>query len=71
MVQDLLDKGVIKKSACRAFLVSKPHGGHRMVVDYRFLNKVFFDAFPMPTVEHAFANFHYAKVFSVLDLNSA
>jgi hypothetical protein len=43
-----------------------------MVVDYRLLNKkVVFDAFPMPSLEHAFANFHGAKVFSVLDLNSA
>jgi hypothetical protein len=76
IVQDLLDKGVVKKSysqfASPAFLVPKPNGGHRMVVDYRLVNKkVVFDAFPMPTVEHAFANFHNAKVFSVLDLNSA
>jgi hypothetical protein len=43
-----------------------------MVVDYRLLNtKVVFDAFPMPTMEHAFANFTNAKIFSVLDLNSA
>jgi hypothetical protein len=25
----------------------------------------------MPTVEHAFSNFHGAKIFSVLELNSA
>jgi hypothetical protein len=44
-----------------------------MVIDYRLLNKkVVFDAFPMPSVEqHAFANFQGAKVFSVLDFNSA
>jgi hypothetical protein len=43
-----------------------------MVVDYHLLNKkVVFDAFPMPTFEHAFANFSIAKIFSVLDLNSA
>jgi hypothetical protein len=43
-----------------------------MVIDYRLLNKkVVFDAFPMPSVEHAFANFQGAKVFSILDLNSA
>jgi hypothetical protein len=75
-VQELLDKGVIRKShsqyASPAFLVPKPNGGLRMVVDYRLVNeKVVFDAFPMPTVEHAFANFHNAEVFSVLDLNSA
>jgi hypothetical protein len=43
-----------------------------MVVDYRLVNqKVIFDSFPMPSVEHGFANFSNAKVFSVLDLNSA
>jgi hypothetical protein len=43
-----------------------------MLVDYHLLHeKVIFDTFPMPTVEHAFANFHNTKVFSVLDLNSA
>jgi hypothetical protein len=35
------------------------------------VSKVVFDAFPMRTVVQAFANFHNAKVFSVLDLNSA
>jgi hypothetical protein len=76
IVDDLLEKGVVKKSfsqyASPAFLVPKPQGRYRMVIDYRLLNKkVVFDAFPMPSVEHAFANFHGAKVFSNLDLNSA
>jgi hypothetical protein len=76
IVHDLQEKGVVKRSfsqyASPAFLVQKPHGGYRMVVDYRRLNKkVVFDAFPMPSVEHAFANFQGAKVFSILDLNSA
>jgi hypothetical protein len=76
IVQDLLKKGVVKKSysqyASPAFLVPKPQGGYRMVVDYRLLNKkVVFDAFPMPSLEHAFAKFQGAKVFSILDLNSA
>jgi hypothetical protein len=43
-----------------------------MVIDYRLLNKkVVFDAFPMPSIEHAFTNFQSAKVLSILDLNSA
>jgi hypothetical protein len=76
IVQEFIDKGVIMKSrsqyASPAFLVPKTNGGLRMVVDYRLVyKKVIFDAFPMPTVEHAFANFHKAKVFSALDLNSA
>jgi hypothetical protein len=49
-------KSVVTKSysqyASPAFLVPKPNGGHRMVVDYRLLNKkVVFDAFPMPTFD--------------------
>jgi hypothetical protein len=76
IVNDLLEKGVVKKSfsqyASPAFLVPKPQGGYRMVIDYRLLNKrIVFDAFPMPSVERAFANFQGAKVFSILDLNSA
>jgi hypothetical protein len=76
IVQDLMDKGVVRKSysqyASPAFLVPKPGGGYRMVVDYRLLNKkVVFDAFPMPNIQCAFANFSKAKIFSVLDLNSA
>jgi hypothetical protein len=76
IVDELLKKGVIRKSfsqyASPAFLVPKHQGGYRMVIDYRLLNKkVVFDAFLMPSVEHAFSNFEGAKVFSVLDLNSA
>jgi transposase InsO family protein len=76
IVQDLMRKGVVRKSysqyASPAFLVPKPSGGQRMVVDYRLLNrKIVFDAFPMPNVEAAFAHFGKAKIFSVLDLNSA
>jgi hypothetical protein len=75
IVNDLL-RGVVRKSisqyASPAFLVPKPSGGYRMVVDYYLLNKkVVFDAFPMPSIEHAFTNFEGAKAFSILDLNSA
>jgi hypothetical protein len=57
--------------ASPAFLVPKPSGGQRMVVDYRLVNKkIVFDAFPMPNVDCAFANFAKAKIFSVIDLNS-
>jgi hypothetical protein len=75
-VNDLLQEGVVRKSnsqyASPAFLLPKPSGSYRMVVDYRLLNKkVVFDTFPMPSIEHAFANLHGAKVFSILDLKSA
>jgi transposase InsO family protein len=76
IVEELLNRGVVKKSysqyASPAFLVPKSTGGQRMVVDYRLVNrKIVFDAFPMPNVDCAFANFSKAKIFSVLDLNSA
>jgi hypothetical protein len=76
IVQDFLNKGVVKKSysqyASPAFLVPKTQAGYRIVVDYRLLNKkVVFDAFPMPSLEHLFANFQGANVFSILDLNSS
>jgi hypothetical protein len=71
-----MNKRVVKKSysqyASPAFLVSKPTCGQRMVVDYRLLNKkIVFDAFLMPNIECAFANFNKAKILSILDLNSA
>jgi hypothetical protein len=76
IVQDLLDKGVFRKSysqyANPAFLFPKHSGGQRMVVDYRRLNKkIVFNAFPIPNVESAPAHFEKATIFSLLDLNSA
>jgi hypothetical protein len=57
IVEDLLKNAVIKKSfsqyASPAFLVPKPQGGYRIVVDYRLLNKIAFDTFQMPSVQHA------------------
>jgi hypothetical protein len=76
IVQDLMNKGVVMNSysqyASPVYLVPKPTGCRGMVVDYHLLNKKnMFDAFPMSNVECAFANFNKAKIFSVLDLNSA
>jgi hypothetical protein len=75
-VDDLLRKGVVRPSkspfASPAFLIGKPEGGHRMVVDYRKVNKkICFDAYPLPTLDQAFQCFAGAKIFSVVDLNSA
>ena len=43
-----------------------------MVVDYRKVNrKIYFDLYPLSTLESAFQHFSGATVFSVLDLNSA
>lgn len=75
-VQDLLVKGIIRPSksdyASPAFLVPKPNGKHRLVVNYQKLNeKVQFDCFPLPTIESALQHLSGAKVFSVIDLNMA
>jgi hypothetical protein len=75
IVHDLLEKGVVNKRysqyASLAFLVPKPYGGLRTVVDSRLLNKkAMIDAFRMPTVEDAFAKFYTTKALSTLDLNS-
>jgi hypothetical protein len=42
-----------------------------MIVDYRKLNKICFDSYPLPTLESTFQHFSGATVFSVLDINSA
>jgi len=75
MVNELLEQGVVRPSrspyASPAFLVPKSGGDYRMVVDYRKVNaNIFFDSYPMPTVEQAFEQFGGAVVFSVFDLNS-
>jgi hypothetical protein len=75
-VDDLVRKGVVRPSkspfASPAFLMEKPEGGHRMVVDYRKVNKkICFDAYPLPTLDQAFQCFAGAKIFSVVNLNSA
>jgi hypothetical protein len=62
MVGELLEQGVVRPSklpyASPAFLVPKPGGDFRMVVDYRKVNaKVVFDSYPMPTIEQAFEQF--------------
>jgi hypothetical protein len=76
MVDSLLKQGVVRPSkspyASPAFLVAKSWGGFRLVVDYRKVNsKIVFNSYPMPIIEQAFGQFAGARIFSVLDLNSA
>jgi hypothetical protein len=76
MVDSLLKQGVVRPSkslyASPAFLVAKSGGGFRLVVDYRKINsKIVFDSHPMPTIEQGFEQFAGARIYSVLDLNSA
>jgi hypothetical protein len=76
LVNELLDQGVIRVSrspyASPAFLIPKPNGEVRLVVDYRKVNKkVIFDSYPMPTIDQALEQLGGAVKFTVLDLNSA
>lgn len=76
MVNKLLEQGVIEKSCSAysspAFLVPKPNGKSRMVIDYRKLNaKIEIDSVPLPDLHSAFDWFGKAKYFTVFDLNQA
>lgn len=76
IIDDLLDKGVIEPSrssyASPAFLVPKPNGKSRMVLDYRKLNaQIEIDSVPLPDLHSAFDWFGKAKYFSIFDLNQA
>ncbi len=76
IVKELLESGVIEESvssfASPAFLVPKPNGKSRMVLDYRKLNaQIEIDSVPLPDLHSAFDWFGKAKYFSVFDLNQA
>lgn len=75
-VNELLEQGVIEPStssyASPAFLVPKPDGKNRFVIDYRKVNKVIeVDSVPLPDLHSAFDWFHRAKYFTIFDLNAA
>lgn len=75
-VDELLEQGVIEPSrssyASPAFLVPKPNGKSRMVIDYRKVNKcVAIDSVPLPDLHSAFDWFGKANFFTIFDLNSA
>lgn len=75
-IDKLLDQKVIEPSTSAysspAFLVPKSSGKHRLVVDYRQLNKrIEFEAVPLPDIHGAFHYFTNAKVFTIMDLNQA
>ena len=75
-INKLLEQGVIEAStspySSPSFLVPKGHDKHRLVVDYRQLNKrIEFESIPLPDIHSAFHYFTKAKVFTVMDLNQA
>ena len=75
-INKLLEQEVIEPStspySSPAFLVPKGHDKHRLVVDYRQLNKnIEFESIPLPDIHSAFHYFTKAKVFTIMDLNQA
>ena len=76
-VKDLLDKDVIEPSLSPynspIFVVPKPHGGRRIVLDFRNINKITFqDKYIVRTVQSCIDQIGYmnAKIFTSLDLTS-
>ena len=75
-INKLLEQGVIEPStssySSHAFLVPKSNDKHRLVVDYRQLNKrIEFESIPLPDIHSAFHYFTKAKIFTIMDLNQA
>ena len=74
-VDDLLQRGVIKKSSSPwsspVVLVTKKDGSQRFCVDYRQVNAVTVkDAYPLPRIDDSLCALSGAKWFSTLDLAS-
>lgn len=75
LIDKLLADDVIETSTSSysspCFLVPKPVG-HRLVIDYRKLNKnIQIESVPLPSIHTAFEWFAEANYFTVLDLNQA
>ena len=75
MIKELLDKGFIRPSrspwGSPMFLVDKPDGGKRMVIDYRGLNaSTTRNRYPLPRIDELFDQLRGARYFSKLDLRT-
>ena len=75
MIKELLAKGFIRPSrspwGSPMFLVDKPDGSKRMVIDYRALNAATTrNRYPLPRVDELFDQLQGAKYFSKLDLRT-
>ena len=74
-IQTFLDRGYIVKSndntdwVSRAFLVPKPNGKWRLVIDYRYVNtQLKGQNFPLPVIEDQLANQHGNVLWTLVDL---
>lgn len=75
MIDELLALGFIRPSdsdwGAPMFLVDKPDGGKRMVIDYRALNsKTIRNRYPLPRVDELFDLLSGARYFSKIDLRT-
>ena len=75
MIKELLAKGFIRASrspwGSPMFLVDKPDGSKRMVIDYRSLNAATTrNRYPLPRVDELFDQLQGARYFSKLDLRT-
>ena len=75
MIKELLDLGFIQASAsdwgAPMFLVDKPDGSKRMVIDYRALNSsTIRNRYPLPRVDELFDLLSGARYFSKIDLRT-
>ena len=74
-IQTFLDRGYIVKSndntdwVTRAFLVPKPNGKWRLVIDYRYVNtQLKGQNFPLPVIKDQLANQHGNFLWTLVDL---
>jgi hypothetical protein len=75
MLRELLSDGFIRPSqspwGSPMFLVDKPDGSKRMVIDYRVLNSsTVRNRYPLPRVDELFDQLQGARYFSKLDLRT-
>ena len=75
MIKELLEKGFIRPSrspwGSPMFLVDKPDGTKRMVIDYRALNaSTVRNRYPLPRVDELFDQLQGARYFSKIDLRT-
>ena len=75
MIDELLKMALIQPSrspwGAPMFLVAKPDGGKRMVIDYRALNsKTIRNRHPLPRVDELFDQLQGAQYFSKIDLRT-
>ena len=75
MLKELLDKGFIRPSqspwGSPMFLVDKPDGTKRMVIDYRALNAATIrNRYPLPRVDELFDRLQGMAYFSKIDLRT-